>query len=51
MPMPVASALQEMLVFATSQGLGGLDISDLVEVVERVAGVALELRPPEEPAG
>lgn len=45
-PMPVASALHEMLTFAKAQGLGSHDISDLVEVVERLAGVALELSPP-----
>ena len=46
-PMPVASALHEMLAFAVGQGLAGRDISDLVEVVERAAAVKLELRPPE----
>jgi 3-hydroxyisobutyrate dehydrogenase-like beta-hydroxyacid dehydrogenase len=45
-PMPVASALHEMLIFAKAQGLGSHDISDLVEVVERLAGVDLELSPP-----
>ena len=45
-PMPVASVLHEMLSFAKAQGLGAHDISDLVEVVERFAGVALELREP-----
>lgn len=51
MPMPVASALHDMLAFAKGQGLGAHDISDLVEVVEAVAGVALELAPPlDEPA-
>jgi 3-hydroxyisobutyrate dehydrogenase-like beta-hydroxyacid dehydrogenase len=45
-PMPVASALDQMLTYAKAQGLGGRDISDLVEVAERVASVALELRPP-----
>jgi len=44
-PMPVASALHQVLSFAKAQGLGGLDISDLVEVMERNAGVALHLRP------
>ena len=45
-PLPVASALHEMLSFAKAQGLGSHDISDLVEVIERLAGVALELSPP-----
>lgn len=46
-PLPVASAVHQMLVFAKSQGLGDHDISDLVEVMERAAGLRLELRPPE----
>jgi 3-hydroxyisobutyrate dehydrogenase-like beta-hydroxyacid dehydrogenase len=45
-PLPVASAIHEMLVFAKAQELGAHDISDLVEVVERLAGVSLELNPP-----
>src|SRR5579884_1288591 len=44
-PMPLASALREVLDFATANGLGALDINDLVEVTERLAGVRLELRP------
>ncbi len=44
-PMPVASAIQQMLSYAKAQGLGDLDISDLVEVVERAAAVKLDLRP------
>jgi 3-hydroxyisobutyrate dehydrogenase-like beta-hydroxyacid dehydrogenase len=46
-PLPIASVLHEMLTFAKAHGLGALDISDLVEVAERFAGVALELSPPE----
>jgi 3-hydroxyisobutyrate dehydrogenase len=46
-PLPVASALHQMLSYAKAQGLGGHDISDLVEVMERAAQVKLELRPPE----
>jgi 3-hydroxyisobutyrate dehydrogenase-like beta-hydroxyacid dehydrogenase len=46
-PMPLASALHDMLTFAKAQGLGGRDINDLVEVAERLAGVGLALRPPE----
>jgi 3-hydroxyisobutyrate dehydrogenase-like beta-hydroxyacid dehydrogenase len=45
-PLPIASVLHEMLSFAKAQDLGAHDISDLVEVVERLAGVALELSPP-----
>ncbi|MGH9028439.1 MAG: NAD(P)-dependent oxidoreductase [Acidimicrobiales bacterium] len=45
-PMPVASALHQMLSFAKAQGLGGRDISDLVEVMERAASVELRLSPP-----
>ena len=48
-PLPVASALHQMLSFARAQGLGGRDISDLVEVAERAAQVELVLRPPEAP--
>ena len=44
-PMPIASALHQMLSFAKAQGLDGHDISDLVEVMERAAGVELRLRP------
>jgi 2-hydroxy-3-oxopropionate reductase len=49
-PMPMASALLEVLTFARASGLGSHDISDLVEVVERLAGVRLELAPPARPA-
>ncbi len=45
-PLPIASVLHETLVFAKAHGLGSHDISDLVEVVERLAGVSLELSPP-----
>lgn len=44
-PMPVASALLQMLSFAVAQGLGGRDWSDLVEVAERAAAVELRLGP------
>lgn len=46
-PMPVASAVHQMLAYAMGQGLAGRDISDLVEVMERAASVSLELRPPD----
>jgi 2-hydroxy-3-oxopropionate reductase len=45
-PLPIASVLHEMLSYAKAQGLGAHDISDLVEVIERLAGVELELSPP-----
>jgi 3-hydroxyisobutyrate dehydrogenase-like beta-hydroxyacid dehydrogenase len=48
-PLPVASALHQMLTFARAQGLGGHDISDLVEVAERAAQIELVLRPAEDP--
>jgi len=47
-PLPLASAVHQMLVYAKAQGLGGRDISDLVEVMERAAGLRLELGPPDE---
>ena len=46
-PMPVASALLQVLSFAVDQGLGDRDISDLVEVAERAAATELRLGPPE----
>jgi 3-hydroxyisobutyrate dehydrogenase-like beta-hydroxyacid dehydrogenase len=46
-PMPVASAVHQVLAFAKAQGLAGRDISDLVEVIERAAAVDIRLRPPE----
>ena len=49
-PLPVASAIHQMLVYAKAQGLGGHDISDLVEVMERATGVPLVLGPAD-PAG
>jgi len=50
-PVPIASAVHDMFVFAKAQGFGGSDISDLVEVMERSAAVELRLPPPrdEEP--
>ena len=45
-PLPLASAIHQMLVYAKAQGLGGHDISDLVEVMERASGLRLELPPP-----
>jgi 3-hydroxyisobutyrate dehydrogenase-like beta-hydroxyacid dehydrogenase len=45
LPMPVASAVHELLVLAKAQGLGGHDFSDFVEVVERMSNVTLHLPP------
>jgi 3-hydroxyisobutyrate dehydrogenase-like beta-hydroxyacid dehydrogenase len=47
-PLPVASAVHQMFVLAKAQGLGGHDISDLVEVMERAIGVELRLGPPQQ---
>jgi 3-hydroxyisobutyrate dehydrogenase-like beta-hydroxyacid dehydrogenase len=44
-PLPVASAVHQMLVSAKAQGLGSRDISDLVEVMERTTGLELRLPP------
>jgi 3-hydroxyisobutyrate dehydrogenase-like beta-hydroxyacid dehydrogenase len=44
-PMPVASAVHQMLAYAKAQGLEGRDISDLVEVMERAAAVELRIPP------
>ena len=46
-PLPLASAVHQMLVYAKAHGLGGHDISDLVEVMEHASGLQLELRLPE----
>jgi 3-hydroxyisobutyrate dehydrogenase-like beta-hydroxyacid dehydrogenase len=44
-PLPVASAVHEMLVMAKALGLGEHDFSDFVEVMERTAAVSLHLPP------
>jgi 3-hydroxyisobutyrate dehydrogenase-like beta-hydroxyacid dehydrogenase len=44
-PMPVASALLQVLSYALAQGLGDRDFSDFVEVAERAAAVELRLGP------
>jgi 3-hydroxyisobutyrate dehydrogenase len=49
LPLPVASAVHQLLVLAKAQGLGDHDFSDFVEVVERMSGVSLHL-PPAAPA-
>jgi 3-hydroxyisobutyrate dehydrogenase-like beta-hydroxyacid dehydrogenase len=45
-PTPVAAEVAQALVAAKSLGFGGRDFTDLVEVVERLAGVKLEIAPP-----
>jgi 3-hydroxyisobutyrate dehydrogenase-like beta-hydroxyacid dehydrogenase len=49
-PVPVAAAVAQALVMAKALGLGGRDFTDLVEVMERQAGVKLNL-PPAKPKG
>ncbi len=50
-PLPIASAVHQVLVTAKSLGLGGHDWSDLAEVMERTTGVQLRLGPPAGQAG
>src|SRR5438552_3727867 len=45
-PVPVAAEVAQALVAAVDAGLGGRDFTDLVELIERRAGVALHLPPP-----
>jgi 3-hydroxyisobutyrate dehydrogenase-like beta-hydroxyacid dehydrogenase len=45
-PVPVAAEVAQALVAAVGAGLGGRDFTDIVELIERQAGVALRLRPP-----
>jgi 3-hydroxyisobutyrate dehydrogenase-like beta-hydroxyacid dehydrogenase len=45
-PVPVADAVAQTLVTAVGAGLGERDFTDLVELIERQAGVALRLPPP-----
>src|SRR5437867_5412785 len=44
-PVPVASAVAQTLVTAVGAGLGGRDFTDLVELIERQAGITLRLPP------
>jgi 3-hydroxyisobutyrate dehydrogenase-like beta-hydroxyacid dehydrogenase len=44
-PVPVAAEIAQALVAAVGLGLGERDFTDLVEVIERQAGVTLRLRP------
>ena len=45
-PTPVAAEVAQALVTAKAFGLGGRDFTEIVEVVERLAGVKLHLAPP-----
>jgi 3-hydroxyisobutyrate dehydrogenase-like beta-hydroxyacid dehydrogenase len=45
-PVPVAAEVAQALVAAVGAGLGARDFTDLVELIERQAGVALRLPPP-----
>ena len=45
-PVPVAAEIAQTLVAAVGAGLGGRDFTDLVELIERQAGVKLTLPPP-----
>lgn len=44
-PVPVAAQVAQALVAAVGAGLGDRDFTDLVELIERQAGVRLELPP------
>jgi 3-hydroxyisobutyrate dehydrogenase-like beta-hydroxyacid dehydrogenase len=44
-PVPVAAEVAQALVAAVGAGLGERDFTDLVELIERQAGVKLHLRP------
>jgi 3-hydroxyisobutyrate dehydrogenase len=49
-PTPVAVEVAQTLVAAVAAGLGERDFTDLVELMERRAGVTLRLPPPAEPS-
>jgi 2-hydroxy-3-oxopropionate reductase len=44
-PVPVAAEVAQALVAAVGAGLGERDFTDFVELIERQAGVRLELPP------
>ncbi|HSS11002.1 MAG TPA: NAD-binding protein, partial [Acidimicrobiales bacterium] len=46
-PLPLASAVLQVLVLAGGLGLGGRDYADLPRVMERVADLEFRLRPPD----
>ena len=45
-PMPAAAQVAQALVAAVAAGLGERDFTDLVELIERQAGVELRIAPP-----
>jgi 3-hydroxyisobutyrate dehydrogenase-like beta-hydroxyacid dehydrogenase len=45
-PVPVAAEIAQALVAAVGAGLGDRDFTDLVELIERQAGVQLRMPPP-----
>jgi 3-hydroxyisobutyrate dehydrogenase-like beta-hydroxyacid dehydrogenase len=45
-PTPAAAQVAQALVAAVGAGMGGKDFTDLVELIERDAGLALRLPPP-----
>ena len=45
-PTPAAAQVAQALVAAVGAGLGGRDFTDLVELIERQAGIELRLPPP-----
>jgi 3-hydroxyisobutyrate dehydrogenase-like beta-hydroxyacid dehydrogenase len=49
-PAPVSGAVAAALRTAAETGLGGRDFTDLVELIEREAGVRFRLRPPSDGA-
>jgi 3-hydroxyisobutyrate dehydrogenase-like beta-hydroxyacid dehydrogenase len=49
-PVPVAAEVAQALVAAVGAGLGDRDFTDIVELIERQAGVRLSLPPPPETA-
>jgi 3-hydroxyisobutyrate dehydrogenase len=46
-PLPLASAILQVLVLAEAQGLGGNDYADLPRLMEQVADLTFRLRPAE----
>ena len=44
-PVPVAAGIAQALVSAVGAGLGERDFTDLVELIERQAGIELRIEP------
>ncbi len=47
-PLPLASVIDQLMIYAESHGLGDRDLNDLVEAAERLTSVPLHLRSAEE---